>query len=363
MKVSRVRKSGKKAISSIKKTPKLAIDKKSQFNQWIYKSGVIILTISVLTLVSIETKIVLSLLPLIDLLRFPVLSCQSTQSASLYSRKSFDQMVVLEKNKLEDSYPQRNLEIEDFTAVASSILAYDLDKEKTLFEKKPDTQFPIASLTKLMTGLLIRENIALMDEWLEFSKSDLEVDGHKNLFKTGEKFKVDDLLAASLIASNNEATTLLARSLENKIIDADQAMNFVDLMNQKAQAIGLGDTHYSNPVGFDSNNFSTSWDLVNLIKFILKAYPDFFLQTIELQKTITSQEGRGLTLTNTNYLLGEIMGIEGSKTGHTDLARDCLLLIRNFSGDRLVLIILGADNRREEMRDLINWIEQAYVFN
>ncbi len=270
-------------------------------------------------------------------------------------------MVLLEERYAE-VLPQRRWSIPEFKPQATSVLAYDLTRNKLLYGHNDGKTLPIASITKLMTGLLVKEHEGKLNDWLQFQPEDLKIEGHRNLFLAGERFKKEDLLSASLIGSNNEATVLLARNIEKALSQKGSPVRFVDLMNVKARQIGMRQTHFSNPIGFDGNNFSTAKDLVKLVKYILKEQRDLFEPTILRQKTIYSKKGRPCLIVNTDALAGELPGLAGSKTGYTDLAKGCLLIIKDFGKDRVLLIVLGSKDRIGEMKRLINWVANAYSF-
>jgi len=159
------------------------------------------------------------------------------------------------------------------------------------------------------------------------------------------------------------AVSLLVRSLEPILAKQRKVKNFVELMNLRAAEIGLSNTHFSNPIGFDGNNFSSSWDLLKIARLLLEENNKIFRNSVLKTKTIFSRAGREVNLYNTNKLLEKnSKNILISKTGHTDLAQGCMLIIKNFSQDQVVLIILGSSNRAAEMEKLINWTNRAYIF-
>lgn len=327
-------------------------------------AATILLTLIIL-LVGLEINILLNSFflgySLKDLAIFsPKIFSSDAQESNLFS-----QSALVEITNPQEILPQRNWKESSFRADGvRSVIAYDLDKRRILYEKNADKKLPVASLTKLMTNLLIRENKAKIDDWLSFSKKDLEIEGHRDIFRAGESFRKDDLITASLMSSNNEATSLLARSLKKALEKKNgKKIKFEDLMNKKAAELGMKQSHFSNPIGFDGDNFSTSWDLLKLTRFILKSYPDFFQPTLAKSKIIYSLKKRPCLLENTNRLIGEIQGVYGSKTGHTDLAKGCMLLIKKFGHDKVILIILGSNDRSATMERLINWLEKAYIFD
>ncbi len=331
----------------------------------------ILLFFLIIVLLLVETRIVLddnlfseaSLNKIAVIFRLTKNQTRKIPSAIAVSKENFNQAMLHERKTTENYYPRRDWSVEDPNISASSVLVYDLNQEKALFEKKITQSFPVASLTKLIAGIVVSENKDYFRDWLSFKKEDLSVEGHRDIFQENEEYKVKDLLAASLISSSNEAVSLLARSLESELIKQGKDGNFVELMNLKSAKIGLSDTHFSNPVGFDGDNFSSAWDLLKITRALLKENNRIFRDSVLETKSIFSRAGRKVNLYNTNKLLEKNHSdILISKTGHTDLAQGCMLIVKNFSQDQVVLIILGSLNRAIEMEKLINWTNKAYIF-
>ncbi len=322
----------------------------------LYSGILLFFLITVLLLV--ETEIVLD-----NITFFNASLKKAAPSATAMNRRNFSRAALQEKKITENYYPRRDWSTKNFDTLASSILVYDLNREKVLFEKNIIQSFPVASLTKLMTGIIIDEHKDYFEDWLCFEKEDLSVEGHRNLFQENEEYKVKDLLAASLISSSNEAVSLLVRSLKSVLINQGKVKNFVELMNLRAAEMGLLSTHFSNPIGFDGNNFSTTWDLLKIARALLRNDNEIFKSSALETKVIFSRAGRKVELYNTNKLLGKISNdVLISKTGYTDLAQGCMLIVKNFSQDEVVLIILDSSDRAAEMEKLINWVNKAYAF-
>ncbi len=212
-----------------------------------------------------------------------------------------------------------------------------------IFEKNKDSRLPIASLTKLMTALVVFDNYSLSEEILLtediLPNQPLPVD-----FKTGDSFIVEDLLRIMLIESNNKAAYILSTYMGNE--------KFISLMNKKAEEIGMSDTFFSDTTGLDEKNISTAKDLSFFAKHILEKYPKIAQMTV-LQK----YEPQNFKETsNTNQLLQEFSKTVLSKTGFTNEANGCLLMVLEDpeSSDYLINIVLGAEDRFLEMKKLIN---------
>lgn len=222
------------------------------------------------------------------------------------------------------------------------------DFNNIVFEKNSNEQLPIASLTKLMTAIVVLDNYNLSDTWavdeISNSQGSMELD-----VKLGDTLKVESFLDIMLIGSSNKSAYALAELVGVK--------KFVELMNQKARELELKSTFFADPTGLSPENISTASDLVKLAKNILMNYPKIAVIS-GLKELYVPDFG---IIKNTDELLGEIPDIVCSKTGFTKAAQGCLLLVTRPEGyspedDKyLISVILGADDRFSEMKKLINW--------
>lgn len=274
----------------------------------------------------------------------------------------------LEK-KLEDLIPARDKKVENLEINVKSALSFLIKSDgtsKIVFEKEKNKKLPIASLTKLMTALIVLENYDL-SKIIEISPETALLEdeyGYGNL-KIAEEFSVKDLLYLLLIESSNGAAHALAFSIGEK--------EFVDLMNIKAANLDMENTFFVNPTGLDpenlsdSSNHSTAEDLASQTKYLLENQPLLWEIAANLEYNIYLADGVFYQqLKNTNELLEESADwktkIIGGKTGWTPQAGGCLLLVYKSpnSNDFLINVILGSEDRFEDMKKLINWAKQAY---
>lgn len=263
--------------------------------------------------------------------------------------------------------PFRNWEVEEPEIKADSAISVAIGpkgENKVLFQKNSKKILPIASVTKLMTALIIFENYDLSQK-IVISENIANTEGDINNFKAGEAFYTKDLLYPLLMESSNASGKALSEIMGEE--------NFVDLMNKRAKELGLLNTHFLNSTGLDPDNaktlpnLSSAKDLVTLSSFLLgKSVIWEILKTkeFELYQVNGSFHHK---VKNTNEFLelpvqnGWETKILGGKTGKTPLAKECFLLV--LEGPRsnfLVNVILGSQNRFEEMKTLINWINIAY---
>jgi len=272
--------------------------------------------------------------------------------------KSFAQMPTPSSTWLQsisflDQWPYRNWDIPSFTLQAKAGLAIDLNTSKILFQKNIDSVRPIASLTKLMTGLIILEK-ADLNQKITITEEDLAGYGRMGDLQESEIISVKNLLYALFLESSNDAAFALARTLGQE--------KFVRLMNQKAQELNLEKTHFIDPSGYEPENVSTPWELAQLIKYSLK-YPLLWEILGTTQKEIYSPDGKVVHYwRNTNRLLGKWPNIIGGKTGYTEEAGGCLFLVTKIKNHYFAFVILGSENKFREMEALLKWTEEAYRF-
>ncbi|MBA5871535.1 MAG: hypothetical protein GDA68_16300, partial [Nitrospira sp. CR2.1] len=202
---------------------------------------------------------------------------------------------------------------------AHSILLKELKTGTTLYQFESEKRLSPASLTKIMSALVILEYGHLDDEVTVSPKAARAHKTHLRL-RTGQIFRLEDLLKAMLIMSANDAC--LAAS---EHVGGDEP-RFVELMNAKAVALGLQNTHFSNACGFDaSEHYSTAEDLAKLSEIAMH-HPVFKeLVSEEREIIMPINEHRAYVLRTTNRLLGRIPGVQGVKTGFTSKAGRCLI--------------------------------------
>lgn len=234
-------------------------------------------------------------------------------------------------------------------ATAHGILLKDLTTGRTIYEFMSDRRLSPASLTKIMSALVILEEGRLHDLVTVSRRAASAPKIHLRL-RAGQVFRLEDLLKAMLITSANDACLAAAEHI------GGSEEGFVALMNRKAAALGLHDTHFSNACGFDSpSHYSTAVDLARLTEIALQD-PVFKAFVRERYEVITAvNANRSFLLRNTNRLLGAVPGVEGVKTGFTSQAGRCLVAKVSQDGKELLLVLLHANRRWNSAQDLINY--------
>lgn len=238
---------------------------------------------------------------------------------------------------------------------AKAGLVYDTRSGRFLFAKNPRIKLPVASLTKILSSIIILENLD-MKEIVIIPKEVLKVDEEKQSLYLGEKITVENLLKLMLIESSNDAAYALAWYANNK------GINFVDKMNEKAQLLSMNDSNFLDPAGLNDDGYSTSEDLVKLIKYSFK-YDLIWNILTEKSIVVRSADGKiEHNVQNTDQLLGVIPDIFGGKTGNTDGALGCMILVVDIPGvnDKLISVVLGSRSRFDDTKILIDWTKSAF---
>ena len=232
---------------------------------------------------------------------------------------------------------------------AHSILLKELNSGRVLYQHDSGKRLSPASLTKIMSALVILEH-GRLDDLVTVSPAAARAHKTHLRLKAGQVFRLDDLLKAMLIVSANDACLAAVEH-----VGGDESQ-FVGLMNDKAAALGLHNTHFSNGCGFDGpEHYSTAEDLATL-SVIALMQPIFRDLVKEERATIMPVNGNHpYVLHTTNRLLGRIPGVEGIKTGFTSKAGRCLIAKVSQNGSDLLLVILNSSRRWNTATSLITY--------
>jgi len=230
---------------------------------------------------------------------------------------------------------------------AAALYLVDLKSGRILLEKDATRRLPPASLTKVMTALVVLEAAPLH----EIVKIDSRALGHQSSlkFQAGEEFLLRDLLTAMLVTSANDACEAIAWHVGG---DADR---FVTLMNERVRTLGLKNTHFANACGFDApGHYSTAADLAKLTKQALQV-PAISMMVRTVTRDIASVDGkRQVPLRSTNELLLD-PDVTGVKTGYTSKAGRCLIASMFKDGHQLLLVGLNVRDRWEQAGSLLRY--------
>ena len=217
-----------------------------------------------------------------------------------------------------------------------------------IWEGEADTRLPPASLTKMMTALLVLESYQPNDI-VTISPAAAAETGSRIGLRSGDRLQLSDLLAAALIKSANDACHALA-----DWHSGSEAV-FVARMNQRAEQLGMRDTHFENACGLDKpGHLSTARDMAVLAEEALKN-PTFARLVVKPRMVIRSVDGRRtFHLKTTNHLIGSLDGIQGVKTGFTNRAGPCLVTAADRGDTRVLLVLLNSSNRWPKAASMID---------
>lgn len=233
---------------------------------------------------------------------------------------------------------------------ARSVLMYDLNSNKTIYEKDAKERMPMASLTKIMTAIIALENRKENDRYIVFPSALVGEDSMG--LKSGEILTLNELLHGLVLNSGNDASEVIAMNY------ADGRDAFVQAMNDKAAALGLTDTNFTNPSGLqgDGIQYTTAYDLLVISRYALEKFPEFAAIAEKPEYLMpATKTHREFQLYNETNLLTTYPGVKGLKTGYTPEAGMCLITYLNYKDHRIIGIILNSESRREEMKALLDY--------
>lgn len=244
----------------------------------------------------------------------------------------------------------------DYTPNSKSAILLDATSGEILFQKNEKEPLPPASMTKVMSMLLIMEAIdngsLSFDDEVTISEVASAMGGSQVFLQTGEVYKVNELLKGIAIASGNDAVVAMAEKIAGSV-DA-----FVELMNKRAHELGLVDTTFKNPHGLDAEgHVTTAHDMAMMAKELLR-HPKILEYTSIYEDYLKKNDGSSIWLVNTNKLVRFYEGVDGLKTGFTSSAGYCLTSTAKKGSLRLIAVVMGvetSDKRSSDTASLLNY--------
>lgn len=241
--------------------------------------------------------------------------------------------------------------------VRSAILI-ERDTGKILYEKNSNQQLPPASMTKIMTMLLIMEAIdegkLSWNEKIRASEYAASMGGSQIFLEPGEEMTTKEMLKGIAIGSGNDASVAMAE----RIAGSEQA--FVEKMNKKAKELGLKHTHFKNTTGLPvSGHYSTAHDMAIMAKELLK-YQDITKFTGLYEAYLRENTDKKFWLVNTNKLVRFYPGVDGLKTGFTSEAKYCLTATAQKNGMRVIAVVFGAPTSKERNAQVTKMLDYAF---
>ena len=241
--------------------------------------------------------------------------------------------------------------------VRSAILI-ERDTGKVLYEKNSNESLPPASMTKVMTMLLIMEALdegkLSYDEKVRASEYAASMGGSQIFLEAGEEMTVEELLKGIAIGSGNDASVAMAE----RIAGSEEA--FIDMMNKKAEELGLKDTKFQNTTGLPvEEHYSSAHDMAIMSKELLK-YEDITKYTGKYEAYLREDTDNKFWLVNTNKLVRFYPGVDGLKTGFTREAMYCLTATAEKDGMRVIAVVFGAPTPKDRNAQVTKMLDYAF---
>lgn len=252
------------------------------------------------------------------------------------------QAAQVQKNKTKKQQPAEDSS--EFISAKQAVLI-DCETGKVLYALNADEQCAPSSMTKLMTTYILFSEIAkghvkLQDEF-QVSELAQKQEGSRSFFKAGTMASAEDLIRSIIVHSGNDACVVAAEGLFGDV------SAFVKEMNEFAQAFGLENTHFTNPMGLpDDNHYSSAADLAKIARRLIIDFPKMYHYFAEKDFTIN-----GISQKNRNTLLGNSLGVDGLKTGHTNAGGFGIVISADHGGRRLIAVVNGCKGTAPRAKD------------
>ncbi|GMB07775.1 D-Ala-D-Ala carboxypeptidase DacF [Thermolongibacillus altinsuensis] len=241
---------------------------------------------------------------------------------------------------------------------AKSAILIERDTGMILYEKNAHEKLPPASMTKIMTMLLIMEALdqgkLKLNEKVRASEYAASMGGSQIFLEAGEEMTVNDLLKGIAIGSGNDASVALAERI------AGSEETFVQMMNEKAKQLGLKNTSFQNPTGLPAkDHYSTAYDMAIMAKELLK-YELITKYTGQYEDYLRENTDKKFWLVNTNRLVKFYTGVDGLKTGYTSEAKYCLTATAKKGNMRVIAVVFGAPTPKERNAQITKMLDYAF---
>lgn len=242
---------------------------------------------------------------------------------------------------------------------AKSAIIIEATTGKILFEKNSDEKLVPASMTKMMSMLLIMENIEngvlKWNQKITVSENASSMGGSQILLETGEKMTVEDLFKGVAIASGNDAVVALAEAI------AGSVDGFVDMMNKKAKELNLKNTNFKTPHGLDAaNHYSSARDMSSIARELVK-HEKVLEFTSVYEDYLRENTDKKIWLVNTNKLVRFYDGVDGLKTGYTKDAGYCLTATAKKDGMRIIAVVMGEPDSKTRNKEVSEMLDYSFA--
>ncbi len=247
----------------------------------------------------------------------------------------------------------------DLAPGAKSAILIEASTGTVIYEKNSHEKLPPASMTKMMSMLLIVESIENgiigWDDVITVSENASSMGGSQILLETGEQMKVSDLFKGVAVMSGNDAVVALAEAV------AGSTDEFVAMMNKRAKELGITDTNFKNPHGLDdANHYSSAYDMSLIAKELVK-HEKVLEFTQIYEDYLRKGTDKELWLVNTNKLVRFYPGVDGLKTGYTSTAGYCLTATANKNNMRLIAVAMGEESSTTRNAEVSAMLDYGYA--
>ena len=243
--------------------------------------------------------------------------------------------------------------VEAYQPVSSEIVI-NADSGEILFSKKENEQASIASLTKIITAITVIENCDF-EKQITITGDMVGVEGSSIYLKSGEKYKIKDLLYGLMLRSGNDAAVALALTVSESV------NNFAILMNETAKSAGAVNSNFVNPHGLEQKgHYSTAKDLALITAYALKN--ELFSDIVSTKRYVYEElsSGEKRVFINKNKLLSNFDGADGVKTGYTKYSGRCLVSSATRNGIRLICVVINCASTYERSAELLEKCFEKY---
>lgn len=250
----------------------------------------------------------------------------------------------------------------DFCSDAKSSILIECKTNTVLYKKNENERLAPASMTKIMTMILVMEklhdNSITLNDLVTTPKEAANLGGSQVYLCEGEQMSVHDLLKAMCIASANDAAMSLACYI------GGNEKNFVNMMNNKVKELGLMNTNFITPYGFDDeNHYSSCYDMAIMASYLINNYPNILNYTSIYEDYVREDTEKKFWLVNTNKLVKFIDGVDGLKTGWTNNSGYCLTATISKNNERFIVVNMGNSSpsiRNKEVSELLQYAIKNY---
>lgn len=255
----------------------------------------------------------------------------------------------------DEEEPFKNISI-----AARSAYVFDVREGKVLYEENSDLEWPLASITKLMTALVAREIIE-EGSIIPITEEALSQAGETG-FHAGDTFSYRRLSDLTLLTSSNDGAYALAAAAGRALEPDNGATAFVKAMNVRAKELGLDSTYFRNPTGLDISEteagaYGNAKEVAKLMEYLIENHPDILEETTETDGIFYGESGEGLEGENTNKVVDEIGNVIASKTGYTTLAGGNLVIAFDAGVARPVIVVVLGSTHQGRFYDVLKLVD------